>query len=126
MSRMAGCLSLSALALVAVLCGGCAGTGDLLGPSVQGRGAVHTPTGQSVTAQEALARVALGKSTKADVLGALGDAITIHLDSGYEVWVYRWPGRDETPRGATELVLLFEPSGVVTKARVRPGLASRD
>jgi hypothetical protein len=126
MSRMAGCLSLSALALVAVLCGGCTGAGGLLGPSVQGRGAVHTPSGQSVTAQEALTKVALGRSTKADVLSALGEAITIHFDSGHEVWVYRWPGRDETPRGATELVLLFDTSGVVTKARVRPGLASRD
>jgi len=43
------------------------------------------------------------------------------LDSGYEVWVYRWKGADGTTRGATELVLLFEPSGLATKLRLRPG-----
>lgn len=71
-------------------------------------------------------RVALGQSRKAEVAAALGPAIVISFDSGYEVWVYRWPGADRTPRAATELVLLFDPAGVLTKARVRPGVASSD
>jgi hypothetical protein len=48
---------------------------------------------------------AVGESTSADVRAALGEALVIDFDSGYEVWVYR------------ELVLLFAPSGVLTKAR---------
>jgi hypothetical protein len=69
--------------------------------------------------------IAIGKSTKADVAAALGPAIAIPFDSGYEVWVYRWPGADRTPRAATELVVLFEPSGLATKLRLRPGDATR-
>ena len=60
------------------------------------------------------------------VLVAGTNAIVIPFDSGYEVWVYRWPGADRTPRAATELVLLFEPSGLVKKQRVRPGYPPRD
>jgi len=66
-------------------------------------------------------RVAIGTSTKADVSSALGEAIVIPFDSGYEVWVYRWAGPDGTTRSASELVVLFDPSGRVTKLRVRPG-----
>ena len=33
--------------------------------------------------------VVVGKSTKADVIAALGDALAIRFDTGYEVWVYR-------------------------------------
>jgi hypothetical protein len=36
----------------------------------------------------------------------------VNFDSGYEVWVYRQPP-------AAELVLLFEPSGILSKTRVR-------
>ena len=70
--------------------------------------------------------IATAKSTKADVSAALGKAIVIPFDSGYEVWVYRWPGADKTTRAATELVVLFEPSGLATKVRVRPGYAARN
>ena len=65
--------------------------------------------------------IVIGKSTKADVTAALGQATRIPFDSGMEVWVYRWPGAQKTQRGATELVILFEPTGVVKKTRVRPG-----
>ncbi|HEX6706798.1 MAG TPA: hypothetical protein VF169_18715 [Albitalea sp.] len=70
--------------------------------------------------------IAIGKSTKGDVSSALGKAIVIPFDSGYEVWVYRWGGADRTTRGATELVVLFGPSGVATKVRMRPGYATRE
>ena len=86
-----------------------------------GPGSARTPTGESPAPQTALGRVIVGKSTKADVVAALGTAIVISFDSGYEVWVYRWRGADTTTRAATEVVVLFDPSGLATKARVRPG-----
>jgi hypothetical protein len=33
----------------------------------------------------------------------------------------RWAGSERTTRAATELVVLFEPSGLVAKVRMRPG-----
>ena len=51
----------------------------------------------------------IGKTTKADVRAALGDAVVVDFASGYEVWVYR--GKE------TELVLLFDPSGTLNKFR---------
>jgi len=55
--------------------------------------------------------LAVGKSTKADVRAALGEARVVDFASGYEVWVYR--------ERAAELVMLFDPSGELTKMRVR-------
>jgi hypothetical protein len=43
----------------------------------------------------------------------------IPFDSGNAVAVWRWPGRDRSPRSATELVVLLEPSGVVARVRLR-------
>jgi len=51
----------------------------------------------------------IGESTKADALALLGEGVVVDFPSGYEVWVYREP----------EVVLLFEPSGILTKTRVR-------
>ncbi len=102
---------------------GCAVFGPS-GPSADGRGTVHTPTGGTLSPQAAMDTLAIGTSTKADVVAALGPAIVIPFDSGYEVWAYRWPGADRTPRAATELVLLFDPAGRVAKARIRPGYAT--
>lgn len=62
-----------------------------------------------------------GSSTKADVGAALGRATAIAFDSGWEVWVYRWPGAGLLARDATELVVLFDPSGVARKVRMRAG-----
>jgi len=99
---------------------GCVATGahDL---APDGPGSARTPTGESPAPQAAMNMVFPGKSSKADVLAALGAAIVVSFDSGYEVWVYRWRGRDSTKRAATELVVLFDPSGLATKARLRPG-----
>jgi len=111
----------SVAAFTAYLCvTGCVGTGTL-DPSPEGPGLARTPTGESTAPQTAMNMVVLGKSTKADVVAALGRAIVISFDSGYEVWVYRWRGSDTTTRAATELVVLFDPAGLATKARVRPG-----
>ena len=63
--------------------------------------------------------VTIGKSTKSDVLAALGKTTVVSFDSGFEVWVYQI--KDETPvAGKTEFVVLFAPSGVVAKTRIRP------
>jgi hypothetical protein len=60
---------------------------------------VIRPGGISAPAAQAL--IAIGKSTKADVMAALGQANVIPFDSGFEVWVYRWPGAQRTSRAAT-------------------------
>lgn len=69
--------------------------------------------------QAAKDAVTVGKSTKADVRAALGEATVVDFDSGYEVWVYREKPREKTAAPPGELVLLFAPSGVVSKARTR-------
>lgn len=56
-----------------------------------------------------------GRSTRADVSAALGETLAITFDSGYEVWVYRLGSAR-----AGEFVVLFEPSGIVAKTRMRP------
>ena len=74
----------------------------------------------AVPAGAADARLSPGKSTKADVLAALGKTTAIMFESGYEIWVYHV--KDQARRGAraAEFVVLFDPSGVVTKTRTRP------
>lgn len=66
----------------------------------------------SMSAQDAVKTIAAGSSTKADVLSQLGPANVVRFDSGFEVWVYSPPG--------TEFVVLFTPSGIVKKTRMRP------
>jgi outer membrane protein assembly factor BamE (lipoprotein component of BamABCDE complex) len=90
----------------------------------------------TISAHDARDAVTIGKSTKADVIAALGKTTVISFDSGFEVWVYQikndtpakvswWEriGRADPNKetlGKTEFVVLFAPSGVVTKTRVRP------
>jgi hypothetical protein len=59
--------------------------------------------------------VAIGKSTRADVIAALGETLVISFDTGYEVWVYRLANAP-----TAEFVILFAPSGLVAKTRIRP------
>ena len=79
----------------------------------------------TVSAHNARDAITIGKSTKTDVIAALGKTTGISFDSGFEVWVYQVTG--DTPAklswgkpGKTEFVVLFAPSGVVTKTRIRP------
>lgn len=58
----------------------------------------------------------VGKSTKADVRAALGEAVVVDFDSGYEVWVYREQLKDSPP---AEYVLLLARSGILTKKRAK-------
>jgi hypothetical protein len=61
---------------------------------------------------QASAPVIVGRSTKAEVLAALGKATVVSFDSGFEAWLYK--------RGdKSELLILFAPSGVATKSRIR-------
>ena len=71
------------------------------------------------SAQAARDALTVGKSTKADVRAALGEAIVVDFYSGYEVWVYREQPREKLPPPATEFVLLFDPSGILAKTRIR-------
>jgi hypothetical protein len=82
--------------------------------------------------------LAIGKSTKADVIAVLGETLVISFDSGFEVWVYRLASdtpakaaqaqggaRTGSQKGAgpattAEFVVLFAPSGLVAKTRIRP------
>ena len=94
--------------IVCALCAwltGCAVTGP------QSTNAMATPAQAGA--------VTIGKSTKADVMAALGKTTVVSFDSGFEVWVYQI--KDEPPvAGKTEFVVLFAPSGVVAKTRIRP------
>jgi hypothetical protein len=96
------------------LASGCA----LLQPPPQKVEAPLRP-GEVLSAQTAANAVTIGKSTKADVRAALGEALVIGFESGYEVWVYRERLREKATPPATEFVLLFAPSGVLTKTRMR-------
>lgn len=69
--------------------------------------------------QGAQAMVVPGSSTKAEVSAALGPATVVRFDSGYEVWAYREkPPKSEIP--GAEFVILFAPTDVVQKTRIRP------
>ena len=104
--------------LVVVFCAcaaGCAGTGGFSNP----RDAAASFLPESLSAQAASDAVVVGKSSKSDVAAALGKATEIRFDSGYEVWVYRQKGTGRADPPA-EFVVLFAPSGVVKKTRIRP------
>ena len=74
--------------------------------------------------QAASEAVAMGKSSKQDVMAALGPGTVVRFDSGYEVWVYRKnPLRSEAANA--EFVILFAPSGIVKKTRIRPAYGGR-
>lgn len=75
--------------------------------------------GEIISAQAARDALSIGKSTKADVRAALGEAVVVDFDSGYEVWVYRERVKEKASLPPTEFVLLFTPSGILAKTRIR-------
>jgi len=101
-------------------------------PPTSASNAAAGPSGsEAITAARAMNAVAIG-SAQADVRAALGETTVVRFDSGYEVWVYpiaeapsagSRPARSRSPdeRAATraEFVILFAPSGRVTKTRLR-------
>jgi hypothetical protein len=96
--------------------GGCA----LLQPPPPPPKAAPLRPGEIFSAPAANDAVAIGKSTKAAVRAALGEAAAVvDFNSGYEVWVYREQLREKATPPRTEFVLLFAPSGLLTKTRIR-------
>lgn len=84
---------------------------------------------RSVSARDLAAAITPGMSTRSDVIAALGKTTVIGFDSGFEVWVYRYagdlPARPGTQaRGDAEFVVLFAPTGIVAKTRIRPAPAA--
>jgi hypothetical protein len=100
---------------------GCAGPFGFPGA----RGAASPFRDPGLTMQAANEAVVTGQSSRQDVLAALGPATVVRFDSGYEVWVYR---RDPLRSDAAdaEFVILFAPSGIVKKTRIRPAYARQD
>ena len=95
---------------------GCAG-----GPG--GEASVAPFRDKNMSLQSADGIIAVGTSTKAEVLAALGPATVVKFDSGYEVWAYRdKPARAAVP--GNEFVILFAPDGIVKKTQVRPAYRS--
>lgn len=103
-----------------VLLAGCALSGKLEenGPGIQR----SAPQAAFAAAQAASERVHIG-DTRDAVAAALGPANILQFESGWQVWIYRWPGVDDSTLAATELDLLFEPRGSLRKIRVRRGEA---
>jgi hypothetical protein len=98
---------------------------------------VTSPRTKVIPAARVSDAVAIGKSTKADVAAALGQTLAISFDTGFELWVYRLDdgalprqtlaqritgtGSEKAAAGTSgEFVILFAPSGLVAKTRIRP------
>lgn len=101
-------------------CASCIGLAGCAGPWGWGDSQHNGPVFRDpkMSLQEAQDIIVPGKFTKADVTMALGNAAVITFDSGFEVWVYRVKS-GETAITKAEFVILFAPSGVVKKTRIR-------
>ena len=98
----------------------CLGLAACAGPGGFGAEELQPPfRDKSLSMQGAQAVVVAGTSTKADVSAALGPATVVKFDSGYEVWAYR-EKPPKSPAPGAEFVILFAPSGIVQKTRIRP------
>ena len=75
--------------------------------------------GEVASAQTARDAIVIGKSSKAEVRAALGKGTEIAFDTGYEVWVYRQQLKEKEKPPRSELVLLFDRSGILAKTRLR-------
>jgi outer membrane protein assembly factor BamE (lipoprotein component of BamABCDE complex) len=89
---------------------------------------------EGVTQADASQQIHVGTSTKADVRRAFGDAKVNKFDSRDEVWTYKFTRRDQPKvrawipgigaimhrpdKHVHELVVQFNPQGVVTQLRV--------
>ena len=116
-------LARCALVLAIVLCSAGCAVDDTFPTAM-----VTTMRPKVIASPRAQDSIVPGRSTRGDVQATLGETLVLYFDSGYEVWVYRLP--DNGPRFARsdkawrpspgELVILFGPSDVVLKTRVRP------
>jgi len=74
--------------------------------------------GEIISADAAQKLLSAGMSSKADVRAALGNGTVVDFASGYEVWVYRQRRDPKAAAPDAELVLLFAPSGTLSRTRV--------
>ncbi len=112
------------MGLAVVLClwlAGCAGPGGLFGSET--KAPPFRDPGMSM--QNAGDAIVIGQATKADVFAALGPATVIRFDSGFEVWAYGAKSSSEPAAARDEFVVLFAPSGIVKKTRLRPAYVGR-
>ena len=79
------------------------------------------PPGAQVDEQRIASAAVVGQATRASVLAMLGKTHKVVFDSGYETWLYQIP---RTGGRYAEFVILFDPSGVVSKTRTREPLPS--
>ena len=109
---------MKAFLLVFVFLSGCA----LLAPDAKKLEEPLGP-GEVRSARAASDTLAVGRSTRAEVRAALGEAVVVDFASGYEVWVYRERPAEKSQKSEkpsiSELVLLFAPSGILAKTRIR-------
>lgn len=124
---MSAPIRIGVAAVSAVCLAGCATP-----PSITPSAVVTSSRTKVIATERAKSAVAIGRSTRADVAAALGETLVISFDTGFEVWVYRLAGEtrmhgvartgsDEATRETgSEYVILFSPSGLVAKTRIRP------
>jgi hypothetical protein len=74
--------------------------------------------GEVRSLQDALEAIS-GRTSKAQIRSTLGQGTEVAFDNGYEVWVYRQQLKEKESPPRRELVLLFDPSGALSKARLR-------
>ena len=68
--------------------------------------------------------IVIGQTTRAQLQAALGPTTTLKFASGYEVWLYKaaaagLPVSGQPGEREVELVILFDPGGVLKKIRRR-------
>ena len=109
-----------------IVCACCLWLAACAGPGLFSAGTEAPPfSNPALSMQSAYDSITVGKSSKADVMAALGLATVINFDSRYEVWVYRAKSREPAETKA-EFVILFSPDGVVKKTRLRPAYVVRN
>lgn len=90
--------------------------------SLAGCASGPAPAGVHVPEQRLLASAVPGQTTKAQLLAAFGPTTHVRFDSGFESWLYQVAA----PGGQfTEVVILLDPQGVVSKVRRGPTLAPK-
>ncbi|TFZ06052.1 hypothetical protein EZ313_05230 [Ramlibacter henchirensis] len=72
----------------------------------------------ALSVEQAAQWLAPGRTTRQEVLDRLGPGEAVRFGTGFEVHVWRARARDD--RTVPELVVLFDPAGVVHKVRARP------